>query len=92
MAVEIITREDLQFFRVQLLSEIKELICQLKNDGSNGAVEGYKTKHVRKILDCSNGKLQALRISGKLRCNKVGGTLYYRKEDVQKLLSQDQSK
>jgi len=67
MAVEIITREDLHFFRVQLLNEIKQFICQLKNDASNGTVEGYKTKHVRKILDCSNGKLQALRISGKLR-------------------------
>jgi hypothetical protein len=88
MAAEIITREDLQHFRTQLLNELKEFIQQLKKETSSSVVEGYKTKHVRKILDCSNGKLQALRISGKLRCNKVGGTLYYRREDVQKLLNE----
>jgi hypothetical protein len=39
MAVEIITREDLHFFRVQLLNEIKEFICQLKNDASIGRLK-----------------------------------------------------
>lgn len=86
MAAEIITREDLQLFRIQLLNELKEIISQFKRDTINSPVEGYKTKHVRKILDCSTGKLQTLRISGKLRCKKVGGTLYYKREDVQKLL------
>lgn len=88
MAAEIITREDLQHFRIQLLSELKEYIQQLKKETSAFTVEGYKTKHVRKILDCSNGKLQSLRIAGKLRCNKVGGTLYYKREDVQRLLNE----
>lgn len=88
MAAEIITREDLQLFRIQLMDELKEIISQLKRDTSNSAVEGYKTKHVRKILDCSTGKLQALRISGKLRCKKIGGTLYYKREDVQKLFNE----
>jgi hypothetical protein len=88
MAAEIVTVEDLQRFRIQLLNELKECIQQLKKETSTSTVEGYKTKHLRKILDCSNGKLQALRISGKLHCNKVGGTLYYRREDVQKLLNE----
>jgi hypothetical protein len=88
MAAEIITREDLQHFRIQLLRELKEYIQQLKKETAASPVEGYKTKHVRKILDCSNGKLQSLRIAGKLRCNKVGGTLYYRREDVQRLLNE----
>jgi hypothetical protein len=72
MAAEIITREDLQHFRTQLLGELKEYIQQLKKETSASPVEGYKTKHVRKILDCSNGKLKSLRIAGKLCCNKVG--------------------
>ncbi len=86
MAVELITREDLQHFRIQLLEELKQVICQIKKDSSGVVVEGYKTKHVRKILDCSTNKLQSLRMSGKLRYKKVGGTLYYKPEDVQKLL------
>ena len=88
MAAEIITREDLQNFRLQLLDELKELVHQIKGETSISLTEGYKTKHVRKILDCSNGKLQVLRISGKLRCKKIGGTLYYRREDVQKLFNE----
>jgi hypothetical protein len=87
MAAEIITIEDLQHFRIQLLGELKEYIYQLKKE-STSVVEGYKTKHVRKILDCSTGKLQSLRISGKLGCSKVGGTLYYKREDVQTLLNE----
>jgi len=89
MATEVITREDLQLFRVQLLNELKELIYQLKRDTTSAAVEGYKTKQVRKILDCSTNKLRSLRISGKLRCIKIGGTIYYKPEDVQKLLDDE---
>ena len=87
MATEIITREDLQLFRMQLLEDLKELLMQLKKEASGTAVEGYKTKQVRKILDCSTNKLQSLRISGKLRFRKVGGTIYYKPEDIQKLLN-----
>ncbi len=53
MATEVITREDLQIFRAQLLNELKELIFQLKADITSETVQGYKTKDVRKILDCS---------------------------------------
>ena len=88
MGVEIVTKEDLHCLRVELLNDLKEYIYQLKKEVSELTVEGYKTKHVRKILDCSYGKLQSLRVSGRLRCNKVGGTLYYKKEDIQKLLSE----
>lgn len=87
MAVEIITADDLQRFRIQLMNDLKDYIHQFKKDTATPPVEGYKTRHVRKILDCSNGKLQALRIAGKLRCSKIGGTLYYRREDVVKLLN-----
>jgi hypothetical protein len=88
MATEIITMDDLRRFRIELLNDLKEYVQQIKKEPPALPVEGYRTRHVRKILDCSNGKLQSLRIAGKLRCNKVGGTLYYRREDVQKLLNE----
>jgi hypothetical protein len=40
MAAEIITREDLQYFRIQLLSKLKEYIQQLKKETSAVMVEG----------------------------------------------------
>ena len=61
----------------------------MKRDAPDVAVKGYKTNHVRKILGCSANKLQALRVSGKLPFNKVGETIYYKAEDVQKLLNED---
>jgi hypothetical protein len=88
MATEIITMDDLQRFRIQLLNDLKEYLKEIKKESSGLPVEGYKTRHVRKILDCSNGKLQSLRVAGKLRCSKVGGTLYYKREDVQRLLNE----
>lgn len=86
MAVEVVTKEDLQLLRMQLLGDFKVILGQHQQPAE--MPEGYKTRHVRKILGCSTNKLQALRIAGKLRCKKVGGTIYYKKEDVKKLLDE----
>jgi hypothetical protein len=92
MAVDIVTKEDLQHFRLQLLHELKEFVAHLKNETLKMPIEGYRTKQVKRILKCSNGKLQSLRITGKLRCKKIGGALYYVPEDIQKLLTNDSDK
>lgn len=83
MAVEIITKEDLQNFRIQLLGDIKQLILPKQ---SPAVKQWLKASDVRKFLSISSGKLQTLRISGKLRSSKIGGVHYYRHEDIQQLL------
>ena len=88
MAAQVVTTEDLQHFRIQLLNELKQFICELVKDSAGNSIEGYKTKQVRQILGCCTNTLQALRISGKLRCRKIGGTLYYMREDVQRLFDE----
>ena len=88
MAVQIVTWEDLQNFRIQLLNDIKEILSYDKQSG-NEPIEFLKTSQVRKLLNCSNGKIQSLHITGKLRSKKVGGTLYYKQEDVKRILEQD---
>ena len=85
MSIEIVTKEDLQVFRVQLLKDIQALLKQQEKPG-NEKLEGYKTCQVRKILGCSVNKLVSLRISRKLRVKKIGGTIYYNKEDIKRLL------
>ena len=87
MNVEIVTREDLQHLRFQLLEDIK-LFFQKERDTEKGSIEGYKTSHVRKILGCSVNKLVSLRIARKIRVKKIGGTVYYNKEDVKRLLEE----
>jgi hypothetical protein len=87
MSVEIVTREDLQVLRIQLIDDFKAMLIQTKAT-SNESLEGFKTSHVRKILGCSTNKLAALRVARKLRAKKVGGTIYYNKEDVKRLLEE----
>ncbi len=87
MGVDIVTREDLQAFRMQLLEDIKSLLQQGR-ETSLVNVEGYKTANVRKILGCSVNKLVSLRVARKIRTKKIGGTVYYNKEDVKRLVEE----
>jgi len=84
MAVEVITREDLQAFRIQLLNDIKELFSMDRNE--HKLKPWLRSKEVRSILNISPGTLQKLRVTQKLKSSKIGNLHYYRKEDIDKLL------
>lgn len=83
MAIEIITKEDLNEFRILLLSELKELL----KVNPQQAKQWLKSKEVRKLLNISPGTLQTLRINKTLTYTKIGGILYYDNADIDKLLS-----
>ncbi|MBT1695909.1 helix-turn-helix domain-containing protein [Fulvivirgaceae bacterium PWU4] len=80
---QLITIEDLQSFKVELLNEIKEL---LKGAATPGTKEWLKSSEVRKMLGISPGTLQNLRISGKLPFTKIGRLIFYRHQDITRLL------
>ena len=82
MAIEVITREDLNEFRSLLLNDLKEII-QSKPQQTK---QWLKSKEVRKLLNISPGTLQNLRINGTLNFNQIGGILYYKYEDLKKLM------
>jgi len=86
MGLEVITKEDLQQFRTQLLNDIREM---LKPQQAKLVKPWLKNSEVRKLLNISSNTVQRLRISGKLRSSKVGGIHYYRYEDIEKLLNTD---
>jgi len=87
MGMEILTKEDLQIFKVQLVAEITELFVRFNSDKKSSALpEGLRTEHACALLDCSNGKLLSLRSAGKIRWRKIGGSLYYNQEDIRKLM------
>ncbi|MCH7411518.1 helix-turn-helix domain-containing protein [Belliella sp. DSM 111904] len=83
MAVEIITQEDLDKFRRELLEDIKRL---LKIISGQPTKKWLKSFEVRKLLGISPGTLQNLRVNGTLPYTKVGGVLYYDQDDIQKML------
>lgn len=78
-----ITVEDLQEFKVELLTFIKELFLQQE---SKEAKKWLKSYEVRQMLNVSAGTLQTLRNSGTLPYTKMGGALYYEYKDIQKIL------
>lgn len=87
MAIEILTKEDMELFRIRLLNDIKNIIQDQMQPFAEKP-EGYKTSDARKILGCCVNKLVSLRITRKLRTKKIGGTLYYNREDIKRLLEE----
>lgn len=83
MAIEVITREDLNEFRTLLLSDLKELL----KVNPQQTKQWLKSREVRKLLNISPGTLQTLRINKTLTYTKIGGILYYDNADIEKLLN-----
>jgi hypothetical protein len=82
MNVELITSEDLKQFKNEMLSEIKQLISKPQGQSK----QWLKSNDVRRLLKISPGTLQNLRINGKLCFTKIGGIIYYKLDDINRLL------
>ena len=82
MEIEVVTKEDLQAFRRQLLNDIKALLLFKPNSKK----DWLRSSEVRSLLKISAGTLQNLRVNGTLKPAKIGGILFYRNSDIEKLL------
>lgn len=85
MKVELITREDLENFKNELLQEIRRTSRHPRKPNEEQR-EWLKSFEVRKLLGISAGTLQNLRLNGILPFTKIGGLMYYRYEDIRKLV------
>ena len=82
MNLEVITKEDLKEFKNEMLSEIARLL----QPGQGQSKQWLRSVEVRKLLKISPGTLQNLRINGTLRFTRIGSIMYYKQEDINKLL------
>jgi hypothetical protein len=89
MTYEIITHEDLQKFRLQLLEDLTRIIS---GTVPQSAKEWLRRSEVRKMLGISHGTLQNLRIKNILPHRKIGGLMYYKYQDILKLLESGEEK
>ena len=80
MAIEIITKEDLENFRVALLKDIEKLLH------SKPSKKWLKSAEVMEMLNISEVKLQTLRDKKIVPFKKLGGTCYYKIEDIDKTM------
>jgi hypothetical protein len=80
---QLITLQDLELFKQEMISEMKKLLWQ---NGVHPMKKWLKTPEVRKLLNISYGTLQNLRVNGSLPFTRIGGIIYYDYEDIQKML------
>jgi hypothetical protein len=84
MAIEVVTKEDLEQFKASLLNDLKQM---METTTAASAVKPWlKNSEVMKLLQVSANTVQRLRIAGKLKSSKVGNAHYYRYHDVMQLL------
>ncbi len=88
MATSIITPDDLEQFKWELLDLIKQQLDKKvdKPVPQNEKRVWIKSHQVQRMLGISPGTLQNLRINGTIPYTKVGGVLFYNKEDIEKIL------
>jgi hypothetical protein len=90
MAVEILTKEDLETLKKEIINEIRAIFK------SKGVIlqhkEWLKSYEVRKMLGISPGTLQQMRINGTLGYSQIGGLLFYKYEDIIKLMEANMHK
>jgi hypothetical protein len=82
MSLELITKDDLEKFRQTLLEDIRLII----QPSVKPLDEWLRCSEVRDLMKISTGTIQNLRITGKLKSNKVGGIHFYRRSDVEKMI------
>ena len=76
-----ITKKDLLNFSHVLLSEIHEMLGKTEQPA-----QWLKSSEVRKLLKISPGTLQNLRINGTLNYKRIGGIIFYKYDDIKKML------
>jgi hypothetical protein len=82
-AHQLITIDDLQQFKKQLLDE---LLLALKKQSGIVPKKWLKSHELRRLLKISPGTLQTLKSSGVIPYTKIGGVHFYDYDDIQRLL------
>ncbi len=78
----LLTKGDLEDFKAEFFNEIKNLLTT----PSGVSKTWLRSPEVRKLLGISTGTLQNLRVNGSLPFSKIGGIVYYKQEDLTRLL------
>lgn len=81
---QLLTIGDLESFKAELFEEIKNLLQESKDQA---AKQWLKSSEVRKLLGISPGTLQNLRANGTLSYTKIGGIVFYKYDEIARLLN-----
>ena len=85
MNLDIITKQDLDDFKEDLIKEVSSIV----EDSTQK--EWLRSSEVMEMLSISSGTLQNLRINRDIPFTKMGGTLYYERAAVVKALNKSKA-
>lgn len=88
MPANIITTDDLREFKIELLSELKQLLSS-QNNFTHDQKKYLRSSEVTKELGISTSTLQHLRIKKIIPFTKIGATIFYDWQDIKKILDQN---
>ncbi|MCT1525050.1 helix-turn-helix domain-containing protein [Sphingobacterium hotanense] len=84
MEIDIVTKEDLRRMKKEMMEEIREILEEkVKKENDR---QWLRSGEIRTMLGISPGTLQNLRINGTLPYRKIGGSMYYRREDIERMM------
>jgi hypothetical protein len=82
MNLEIIIKEDFKEFKIELPTDIRQLLQTVQGL----PIKLLKSNEVGKLLNISQGTLQDLPINRNLSFTRIGVIIYERQEDINMLL------
>lgn len=81
---QLVTLGDLQEFKEDLLLSIRTII---QNNAPLPTKRWLKSYEVKKLMNISTGTLQNLRSNGTLPHTKIGGSIYYDADDLNRVMA-----
>ncbi|RYM35741.1 DNA-binding protein [Brumimicrobium glaciale] len=83
MQISIVTQEDLQELKDSILSSLESLKEELLTQSTSSPDPVLLKSHqVQRMLAISQGTLQNMRVNGIIPFSKVGGVIFYDKQDI----------
>lgn len=89
MSLQILTKDDLEIFKTELLAELKNLMSDSTKPNSKkdeASTRWLKSHQVQRMLAISPGTLQNLRINGTIPFTKIGGVIFYSIDDINTIM------
>lgn len=78
---ELTTKKDLELLEVRIINSLKE-----KLEGVTGGFGWVRTEEASERLGLSKSQLANLRARGEITFSKIGGTIYYDLDDIDRQL------
>jgi len=83
-STELTTKADLESLKSEIVEEIKKITAS-----TSAPKKWLRTREVQDFLGLSSSAIQNLRITGILPYSKIGGTIYFRSDDIEKILNKN---